>query len=157
MHEYWEVVLGRVLPQMIELAIVGIKARVHGHQLDALELQILVPMLKLVFPSRLSGIDGKEADSLVGVAFCVFGNLVVGNPQPGQCSLASEDHGPIALLCLGVIVLPEHIKLKTGTAAGGSLCLPHKILGEVVWRTKEMRVNIDQHSVTSHAAKSIFH
>src|ERR1035438_6535534 len=110
-----------------------------------------MPMLEFVLPPGLCRIDGKKANRLVGVNPGVRCNLIIRDPESGQGGLSAEDDGPIAFLSLRVILLPENVQVKAG--AGNSSCLLDKIVREVLGRAKEMRVNIDQHFVTSRSGK----
>jgi hypothetical protein len=53
---------------------------------------------------------------------------------------------------MGVIVVPSHVEVDGAVCDAPSLL--NKILREMLGRTKEMAVNINRHSKTSHATKS---
>src|ERR1017187_1978232 len=104
-------------------------------------------MLQFILPARARGIDREEADSFISVAPGVLCNLLIRDPETGQGGFSTEDDGPIAFLGLRAILLPMHIEVES--CAGDSLCLLDKVFGEMAGCAKEMRVNIDQHSITS--------
>ena len=70
----------RILPQVIQLRGLRIESGIHGHQLDAPHLQILVALLQFLLPTRLGRIQGEKRDQVFGVLRTIFGDEPIGSP-----------------------------------------------------------------------------
>src|SRR5439155_5434181 len=58
MKEYRQAMTSSVLPKIVQVRLVGLKAGIHGQQLDSFEPEILMPLVKLILPPRLGWVDG---------------------------------------------------------------------------------------------------
>ena len=139
--------LAGVLPERIQPLVIGLKSRVHGKQLDPLQAQLLVPLAKLVLPTRLRWIQRKETKPLVRV-FCHAGcHVGVIDPETTEPGLAPKDHR-LHLLSIGdrlaiVLVADRQVQLLAHPGSLGRLAA--KVVTKMIGVFPDMAVNVNDH------------
>lgn len=97
-----------------------------------------------VLPAGLGGVEGHEADQVVGMLGYISGHLLVGDPEAGEPGFAAEDDGAGAAGGSGGVFVPTNGEVDFNVAAG-AFGLVFEVFGEVLWVLPEMAMAIDDH------------
>ena len=87
----------RVAPQRLQPLVIRAEARIHRHQLDPAEPQLLATHAHLAFPALLRRIQRHEADQAARIPRHILSHRLVIHPQAAQTRLSAENNRPRVL------------------------------------------------------------
>jgi hypothetical protein len=82
MEKHRKTVAGGILPEIVKLRLIRLKACVHRQQFDSLEFEVAMSLVELILPTGLGRIQGQEAYEFPGVLVDVARDVSVRYPEP---------------------------------------------------------------------------
>src|SRR6185312_11651877 len=137
-----QAVPGGVMPEVIKMVAIGSEPRVHGHQLDSLQVKLAMALFQLVLPAGLCRVQRQKTDQAVGRAVYVRGDFMVRYPQARKARFAAKDDRLASLRCTRSILRPANRQVDAPAMLG----LLDELGGEMIGIAKIMTVNVGDHT-----------